>query len=100
VPAGGAKGNSKPENLPGNPAPEYPESSRAAHEQGKVMLLVEVDARGRPSNVQVARSSGFRNLDAAAVRTVHRWRFKPADVAGVPVADRIQVPVVFQLTGG
>ena len=100
MPSRGAQGSSQPENLPSNPAPEYPEASRSAREQGTVMLQVEVDARGRPASVQIARSSGFKNLDSAAVRTVRRWRFKPANVAGVPVAARIMVPVQFHLTGG
>jgi protein TonB len=92
----GAKGSSKPQYLR-NPAPEYPESSRAAGEHGTVMLRVEVDAKGRPASVEVSGSSGFRDLDNAAVRAVRKWRFKPATAAGVPVATTINVPVDFQL---
>jgi protein TonB len=94
----GAEGTAKPQYL-SNPAPQYPESSRAAREQGTVMLRVEVDAKGRPASVQISRSSGFKELDAAAVRAVRRWRFKPATLAGAPVAASINVPVQFQLTG-
>jgi protein TonB len=83
-----------------NPAPEYPAAARAAREQGTVMISVEIDVKGRPQSVQLARSSGFKDLDAAAVRAVRRWRFKPATMGGIAVPTRIQVPVQFQLTGG
>lgn len=63
------------------------------------MLFVEVDAKGRPARVRVSRSSGFADLDAAAVRAVRRWRFTPATVAGAAVSSSINVPVQFQLTG-
>jgi protein TonB len=92
----GARGGTKPQYL-SNPAPEYPESARAAGEHGNVMLRVEVDVRGRAAGVEISKSSGFRDLDNAAVRAVKRWRFKPATMAGVPVATTINVPVQFQL---
>jgi protein TonB len=94
--ASGARGSTKPQYL-SNPAPEYPASSRAAGEHGNVMLRVEVDAKGRVASIAIAKSSGFRDLDNAAVRAVKRWKFKPATVGGIPVSTTINVPVQFQL---
>jgi protein TonB len=80
-----------------NPKPEYPEKARALHQQGVVLLGVEVGADGRPSEVTITRSSGFPELDQAAVRAVRRWTFEPARAGGLPVSSRVVVPVHFSL---
>ncbi|MDE1171845.1 MAG: energy transducer TonB [Verrucomicrobium sp.] len=80
-----------------NPAPEYPPASRRAREEGTVYLSVEIDERGSPVRVTVSRSSGYPRLDAAALRTVSRWRFSPARLGGVAVACNAVVPVRFEL---
>jgi protein TonB len=36
-------------------------------------------------------------LDQAALQTVQRWRFIPAQQGGQTVAARIQVPITFKL---
>jgi protein TonB len=82
-----------------NPAPAYPAASRRAGEQGRVMLRVHVDEHGRALAVQVVTSSGFARLDEAAARSVRRWRFVPASVAGRPVAGWAFVPIDFELKG-
>jgi protein TonB len=62
-------------------------------------LHVIVDAQGNVASLSVARSSGSRLLDDAAVDAVRRWRFAPARRAGVPVAGSVEVPILFRLTG-
>jgi protein TonB len=79
------------------PEPEYPAAARRAHQEGVVVLAVEVDATGRPTAVSVRKSSGFPLLDEAARDGVQRWRFDPARSAGVPIASRVEVPVRFSL---
>ena len=80
------------------PKPVYPASARLKRQEGIVLLAVEVSAQGKPLRVEVETSSGFALLDEAALTTVlRRWRFTPAQLDGVPVADRVQVPVQFQL---
>jgi protein TonB len=78
--------------------PVYPPASRRMDEQGSVRLRVMVDERGRPQEVQVAQSSGFPRLDAAAVSAVERWVFAPAVQDSVAVPAWTQVSVVFRLT--
>lgn len=78
--------------------PIYPPASRRMDEQGAVRLRVLVDERGRPQEVQVAKSSGFPRLDEAAVIAVERWVFAPAMQDAVAVPTWTQVSVVFQLT--
>ncbi len=80
-----------------NPDPDYPAQERQAHHEGLVHLSVEVGPDGRASDVSVTRSSGFPQLDAAAVRAVRRWTFEPARTAGLPISSRVEVPVRFSL---
>jgi protein TonB len=78
--------------------PIYPPASRRMDEHGAVRLRVLVDERGRPQEVQIAKSSGFPRLDEAAVTAVRRWVFAPAMRDAVAVPTWTQVSVVFQLT--
>ncbi|QGL81329.1 energy transducer TonB [Stenotrophomonas maltophilia] len=80
------------------PPPAYPIQSLRNHEQGTVLLRVEVDTRGQPVAVSVERSSGSRNLDQAARQQVLKhWRFEPAQRDGVAVPAIGMVPVQFSL---
>ncbi len=55
-------------------------------------------SEGRPTKVEVARSSGHSSLDRAALRAVKKWVFTPAKRGKRPVASRVQVPVTFRLS--
>lgn len=80
------------------PPPSYPIAAIRAGEQGTVLLRVQVDAAGKPSNVVIERSSGSRALDSAARQQVLRhWRFVPAQVDGQAVPAVGLVPVSFSL---
>ncbi|MGE8284546.1 MAG: energy transducer TonB [Stenotrophomonas lactitubi] len=81
-----------------NPPPSYPVQALRNHEQGTVLLRVEVDPRGQPVNVSIERSSGSRSLDQAARQQVLRhWRFVPAERDGMAVPAIGMVPVQFSL---
>lgn len=80
-----------------NPRPAYPAMSRRLGEQGQVLLRVWVEADGRPSQVELRRSSGFDRLDRAALQAVQRWRFVPGQRAGLPEAMWTEVPLQFVL---
>lgn len=77
--------------------PEYPAQAFRAHEEGTVVVRVDVDARGKPTNADIARRSGSRELDRAAVDAVRRWQFKPALKDGKAIASTVEVPVEFKL---
>lgn len=81
----------------GNPKPEYPKIARLRGWEGTVRLDVVVRKDGRVGKVELAGSSGFRTLDQVALKTVYRWRFKPAMSSGGPVESKVQVPVRFVL---
>ncbi|WP_416056875.1 energy transducer TonB [Stenotrophomonas maltophilia] len=80
------------------PPPAYPVPALRNHEQGTVLLRVEVDPSGQPVNVSIERSSGSRSLDQAARQQVLRhWRFVPAERDGTAVPAIGMVPVQFSL---
>jgi protein TonB len=80
-----------------NMQPIYPDSARAAGEQGTVLIDVMVHASGRPGQYRVAQSSGFGDLDAAALETVLNWKYVPATRDGDTVSDWASVKVVYEL---
>lgn len=80
-----------------NPAPAYPPLSARRGEQGKVLLRVKVSPQGQALQVELAQSSGFSRLDAAAQEAVRRWRFIPARQGEQAVEAWVIVPVNFQL---
>lgn len=86
----------EPDELHNEP-PEYPEESQLNHEQGVVVLRVQVTATGEPTEVSVLQSSGFFRLDQAAREAVRHWRFHPSMIAGMPVSSEADVPVRFKL---
>lgn len=60
------------------PSPSYPAESRSAREQGLVVLRITVNASGRPSQVEILKSSGFPRLDRAALEAGWRCRIRNA----------------------
>lgn len=81
----------------GNPVPDYPFRARQRGWEGRVVLRVAVDRKGRPIRIDVAESSGHGVLDQAAHRTITTWVFQPATRGGQAVAGETLVPIVFRL---
>jgi protein TonB len=79
-----------------NPQPEYPELLREQGVGGVVWLKVWVHSDGQPGQVSLLRGSGYRLLDAAAVRAVHGWRFLPAKQGAQALASWVEFPIRFQ----
>lgn len=80
-----------------NPAPEYPEIAMERGWEGKVLLKVHVQPDGKPDSVSVAKTSGQKVLDDAAVKTVYKWSFVPAKRGDTPIAGTVTVPMNFKL---
>ncbi len=81
-----------------NPAPDYPAQAQDRGMQGQVILKVHVLASGHADNVTVAKSSGFRILDDAAVKAVLAWSFDPAKRGQTPIDGWVKVPLNFKLS--
>ena len=80
--------------------PEYPIDARHRGEQGTVLLRVLVGRDGLPIEIDIARSSGSRQLDRAAREAVLRWRFRPVQINGVTVQASGLVPIEFDIERG
>lgn len=76
--------------------PPYPRAAAEAGIEGKVLLLVEVDEKGRVTNVRVLRGLGH-GLDEAAVEAVRQFTFTPGTVDGRPGPMEIRYTYTFVL---
>jgi periplasmic protein TonB len=76
----------------------YPAQSRRNNEEGRAMVHICVDERGRVASAAVDGSSGHALLDDAAVRLAKAYKFKPATQDGHPVQWCTGLPVKFVLT--
>ena len=78
--------------------PPYPDQARILSHQGTVLLQLTVSPHGDVVAADIARSSGFAELDSAAVSWVlAHWKYKPAIIAGVAVTSQTQAAVKFDL---
>ena len=68
-----------------------------AGDEGTVLVRAQIDASGKPGNVELAQRSRSRDLDRAALAAVRKWTFEPAIRDGKAVASTVQVPVDFRL---
>ena len=78
------------------PQPPYPKIALEQREQGKVVLLLNVDATGVITSVEVKTSSGFPILDRSAVEFVKRHWTVPSG-AGTRV---FEATINYQLQKG
>ena len=80
-----------------NIRPDYPKGARQRGEQGEVVLEISVSVDGTVDGVYVVSSSGFSELDEAAVRATRRARFTPAKSDGHAVSSTARLTLSFQL---
>jgi len=80
-----------------NPAPVYPAIAREEGWQGRVVLKVWVDAEGRPADVRILKSSGYKVLDHSALKAVRKWHFLPARTGSLSFSSWIKIPIRFVL---
>jgi protein TonB len=79
------------------PEPRYPESAREDGEEGLVVLRVRISTDGRPEEIRIDRSSGFRALDSAAVAGLKHWTFVPARRGLRTLESWMDIPIRFRL---
>ena len=81
-----------------NYQPTYPDAAQVNGEQGDVVLNVEITSSGKVRNVKIDKSSGFEDLDNAAIGGVMRWRFIPSpfgsDWTSVTIAYRLPTAII------
>ncbi len=80
------------------PAPIYPEESRRRHEQGTIVLAIEVQADGHVGNISVVQGQDHPLLVKAAVDAVRKKEvFPPLLQNGQPVTSVAQLAFHFEL---
>ncbi len=75
---------------------EYPPVLREAGLGGTTLVHMFINAAGMLDSALVAQTSGYEQLDQAALRVAYAFEFVPARNEGADVAVWIQVPITFQ----
>ena len=84
---------------PGNPAPAYPMSLRAAQIEGSVVARFVVDSTGRTEPASITFSEATHPLFTESVRqALLRSRYFPALVGERPVRQLVEQRFAFTLT--
>jgi len=78
--------------------PKYPPQAIRQRHEGECVLRVLIGTDGKPKDVQVEKSSGFRELDRAAMDAVQGWVFNPGQRDGKSVEGWALVPFKFSLS--
>lgn len=74
--------------------PKYPELARQMRVQGKVILDVIINKKGKVREIRPA--SGHPLLVPAAMDAVKQWKYRPIRVNGHKVEAKTQVVVNFE----
>jgi protein TonB len=80
-------------------SPIYPPLARRLGEQGKVQVTFTVTTKGRVIHPDIVQSSGYFDLDIAALMTATERHYSPATRHGKPVAVRIRANFNYSLRG-
>jgi protein TonB len=66
-------------------------------EQGTVSMAFLVSAGGDVKDSKVEKSSGFKNLDKAAIKAISACKFKPGSKDGAPAETWTKVDYAWKL---
>ena len=77
--------------------PEYPKGARQRGEQGDVVIELTVNSKGGVDKASVVTSSGYSELDEAALRAVRSAKFTPAKSGREFVASTARLTLTFKL---
>ncbi len=76
---------------------DYPKASLMNEEQGTVSMSFLVSASGEVKDSKVEKSSGFKNLDKAAIKSLSACKFKPGSKDGSPAETWTKVDYAWKL---
>ncbi|HEV7814998.1 MAG TPA: energy transducer TonB [Janthinobacterium sp.] len=82
---------------PKNCKADYPKASLMNEEQGTVSMSFLVNADGSVADSKVEKSSGFKNLDKAAIKSLSACKFKPGTKDGSPAQTWTKVDYAWKL---
>lgn len=78
------------------PDPQYTEQALDAKVEGKVVLEVIIDEKGRVTRGRIREDLPL-GLGISALETICRWQFEPASLEGVPVRVYYNLTVNFMI---
>jgi protein TonB len=78
-------------------APVHPRSMLKAKVEGMVVLLFVVNESGRIEDPRIETSS-HPDFEKPALDAIKRWKFKPGQKDGKPVATYIRQPIRFSIS--
>nr|WP_229414382.1 energy transducer TonB [Massilia arenosa] len=76
---------------------EYPKASLMNEEQGTVTMSFLVNADGSVAESKLEKTSGFKNLDKAALKAIAACKFKPGTKDGAPAQTWTKVDYAWKL---
>jgi len=76
---------------------EYPKASLMNEEQGTVSMSFLVKSDGSVADSKVDKTSGFKNLDKAAIKALSACKFKPGTKDGSPAETWTKVDYAWKL---
>ncbi len=76
---------------------DYPKASLMNEEQGTVSMSFLVNADGSVADSKLEKTSGFKNLDKAAIKSISACKFKPGTKDGAPAQTWTKVDYSWKL---
>ena len=76
---------------------EYPKASLMNEEQGTTSMSFLVNADGSVADSKLEKTSGFKNLDKAALKSLAACKFKPGTKDGAPAQTWTKVDYAWKL---
>ncbi len=85
-----------PELLYQHPLPAFPQKYSGI--RLRIPLEIRITAEGTVSNVRIVDGSGNEEWDSSAAHSIMSWKYKPASIAGTPVAIWIHQTAVIRFS--
>ena len=76
---------------------EYPKASLMNEEQGTTSMSFLVNPDGSVADSKLEKTSGFKNLDKAALKSLSACKFKPGTKDGAPAQTWTKVDYAWKL---
>ncbi len=77
--------------------PEYPDRALNDRVSGSVVVQYVVDQKGHTTDIKVTQSTPPGVFDNAAIDAIRRWRYRPVQYNGEPVAVPVRTLIRFVL---
>ncbi len=76
---------------------DYPKASLMNEEQGTVSMSFLINVDGSVAEAKLEKTSGFKNLDKAAIKSISACKFKPGSKDGAPAQTWTKVDYAWKL---